>query len=145
MTHFKEINELQIYKGKHLVGDLKRTNVGCEIIFDADFLKSDQFEYFTYTMKKQTKKLSYSGLNLPPFFAGLLPEGLRFKALVNRIKTSEDDLFTLLASIGENTVGDVYVLNDQNTIRKQESSTLAEVDFYELFSQSLQGTLVPEE
>lgn len=49
------------------------------------------------------------GVNLPAWFAGLLPEGLRMRALVRGLKTSEDDLFTMLAAVGGDTVGAVAV------------------------------------
>ena len=52
----------------------------------------------------------YDEVNLPPFFAGLLPEGLRLRALVQRVKTSEDDLFSLLLAAGADTVGDLSVV-----------------------------------
>jgi serine/threonine-protein kinase HipA len=48
-------------------------------------------------------------VNLPPWFAGLLPEGLRMRALVRGLKTSEDDLFSMLAAVGGDTAGAVAV------------------------------------
>lgn len=50
------------------------------------------------------------GVNLHSFFAGLLPEGLRFEALLHASKTSADDLFSLLLAAGTEAIGDVRVM-----------------------------------
>lgn len=46
--------------------------------------------------------------NLHPYFAGLIPEGTRLRALVARAKTSEEDHFTLLVAAGADCVGDLF-------------------------------------
>lgn len=50
------------------------------------------------------------GINLPTFFAGLLPEGLRLQVLTRALKTSADDLFSMLIAAGADTAGDVVVV-----------------------------------
>lgn len=47
---------------------------------------------------------------LPPFFAGLLPEGRRLNAVQRAAKTSADDDLTLLLMVGSDLVGDVTVV-----------------------------------
>jgi serine/threonine-protein kinase HipA len=48
---------------------------------------------------------------LPPFFAGLLPEGeTRRRALVRALHVAEEDELGLLVQIGADTIGDVQVL-----------------------------------
>lgn len=47
---------------------------------------------------------------VPPFFAGLLPEGRRLLALTRDIKTSPDDELSLLLAVGSDAVGDVSVV-----------------------------------
>jgi serine/threonine-protein kinase HipA len=47
---------------------------------------------------------------VPPFFAGLLPEGVRLGVVTSSTKTSADDHFTLLVAIGADTIGNVRVL-----------------------------------
>lgn len=44
---------------------------------------------------------------VPPFFAGLLPEGRRLTALRQAVKTSADDELSLLLAVGGDTIGDV--------------------------------------
>ncbi|MDQ2723655.1 MAG: type II toxin-antitoxin system HipA family toxin, partial [Actinomycetota bacterium] len=51
-----------------------------------------------------------AGGAVPPFFAGLLPEGVRLGAVVSSTKTSVDDHLTLLLALGADTVGDVRIV-----------------------------------
>ncbi len=46
---------------------------------------------------------------IPPFFAGLLPEGRRLGALRRAVKTSADDELSMLLAVGADAVGDVRV------------------------------------
>jgi len=50
-----------------------------------------------------------TGGAVPPFFAGLLPEGVRLGVVTSSTKTSADDHLTLLLAIGADTVGNVRV------------------------------------
>jgi serine/threonine-protein kinase HipA len=54
--------------------------------------------------------LIITGGAVPPFFAGLLPEGVRLGIVTSSTKTSADDHFTLLLAIGADTIGNVRVL-----------------------------------
>lgn len=47
---------------------------------------------------------------VPPYFAGLLPEGRRLTGLRQRVKTSADDDLSLLLAVGTDPVGDVQVV-----------------------------------
>lgn len=48
--------------------------------------------------------------SVPPYFAGLLPEGRRMTALRLEIKASADDELTLLLAVGKESVGDVQIV-----------------------------------
>jgi len=50
-----------------------------------------------------------AGGAVPPFFAGLLPEGVRLGVVTSSTKTSADDHLTLLLAIGADTIGDIRV------------------------------------
>jgi serine/threonine-protein kinase HipA len=54
--------------------------------------------------------LTTTGGAVPPFFAGLLPEGVRLGVVTSSTKTSTDDHLTLLLAIGADTIGNVRVL-----------------------------------
>lgn len=59
---------------------------------------------------------------LPPFFAGLLPEGRRLSALKRAVKTSADNELALLLAVGSNTVGNVAVLPEGQQPNQQQES-----------------------
>ena len=45
----------------------------------------------------------------PPFFDGLLPEGLQLEGLLKQKKIDRDDKFSQLLAVGADTVGAVSV------------------------------------
>ncbi|MCA0370049.1 MAG: HipA N-terminal domain-containing protein [Proteobacteria bacterium] len=48
----------------------------------------------------------------PPFFDGLLPEGMQLEALLRIHKIDKDDLMSQLITVGEDLVGAVSVRGD---------------------------------
>ena len=99
-----------------------------------DFIENPKVRYFSYCIHKNTSNIVISGDNLPPFFAGLLPEGRRLNALISKIKTSSDDLFSLFAAVGTDCIGDIYVGNPARTACK-ELPKLEAVNFYSYFEE----------
>lgn len=91
--------------GNHRVGRLTRTQLGSEF----RYLEGVAGPAIGTRLPVRTAPYAVQGVNLPPWFAGLLPEGLRMRALVRGLKTSEDDLFSMLAAVGGDTVGAVAV------------------------------------
>lgn len=134
---FKEISELQIFRGDLKAGLLKRTKLGCDFEFDKDFLESNKFSSLSYKIPKSSQIYIHTGYNLPPFFAGLLPEGLTFKTLVKKLKTSEDDLFSILASIGDKTIGDIYAISKMEKTDSTEVKNAKDIDFYDYYVKTL--------
>lgn len=134
MTDYKEITTLSIYKGSEFAGFLQRTNQGCVLQFSTDFINNPRVPYFSYCIPKNIAEVVVSGDNLPPFFAGLLPEGRRLSALINRIKTSQDDLFSLFAAVGSDCVGDVFVGDLANKLFSAPPK-LSTVNFYSYFEE----------
>ena len=59
------------------------------------------------TMLPSQRKYAYS--TFPPFFDGLLPEGLQLEGLLKLEKIDSNDLFSQLVSVGEDVVGAVTV------------------------------------
>lgn len=111
LINAKGIQQFEVYKNSVYVGNLVRTHKGCELQYDKDFCKQHLHTSITYHTPVQSAPLVFDGVNLPPYFAGLLPEGLRLKALTRKIKTSTDDLFSLLVSAGNDPVGDIHFSN----------------------------------
>lgn len=58
-----------------------------------------------------------AGAAVPPFFAGLLPEGVRLGVVTSSTKTSPDDHLTLLLAIGADTIGNIRVFPARATPR----------------------------
>lgn len=141
MNDLKHLSELLVYRGDLFAGTLCRTDKGCKLEFDPQFIENPIYATLTYRIKKTKEPYIHHGLNLPAFFAGLLPEGLRFNALVKELKTSEDDLFSLLAASGERSIGDVYTLatgiNRPDVLIPQ----VDQIDFYEFFDTKLKEGL----
>lgn len=55
------------------------------------------------------KKVEYIFDRFPPFFDGLLPEGVMLEGLVRRLKIDSNDLFAQLMAVGHDMVGAVTV------------------------------------
>ncbi|HEY9166639.1 MAG TPA: HipA N-terminal domain-containing protein [Candidatus Kryptonia bacterium] len=77
--------------------------------------KSYRFEYdekydgtpVSLTMPVSQKVYEFD--RFPPFFEGLLPEGMQLEALIRITKTDRDDLFSQLVIVGKDLVGSVTV------------------------------------
>lgn len=103
-----EAGRLTVYRGAEPVAELLRSSGGCEL----RHLPSGRAQSLVppgvgFLLPPQDSPERWNGDNLPPFFANLLPEGLRLAALVGRVRTSPDDLFSMLAAVGADCVGDV--------------------------------------
>lgn len=59
------------------------------------------------TMLKSRKKYVFS--TFPPFFEGLLPEGIQLEGLLKLKKIDMYDLFSQLMAVGEDVVGAVTI------------------------------------
>ena len=59
------------------------------------------------TMPVGKKEFTYE--HFPPFFDGVLPEGLHLEALLRQAKIDRDDLFSQLVAVGKDLVGNVTV------------------------------------
>lgn len=60
------------------------------------------------TMLKSQKKYIYN--KFPPFFEGLLPEGIQLEGLLKLNKIDRNDLFSQLIAVGEDVVGAVTII-----------------------------------
>ena len=138
MQNAKEINQLKVMKGDSEVGTLCRVQSGYELVFNPNW----QNKMITYRIKGSSVPMSQLGESLPPFFANLLPEGYRLKALREKVKTSEDDLFSLLAASGGTFIGDVYIQTGASNVLKEISSP-KKINFYDFFIKQA-GEEMPE-
>lgn len=98
-----------VYKGKHPAARIDKYPDRTEFRYLAPYLASDLPAVATTLPKRDQIVTTYAGA-IPPFFAGLLPEGHRLSVLQRSLKASADDELTLLLAIGADTVGDVRAL-----------------------------------
>jgi len=144
LANLRFTESVTVFKAEVVAGTLLRTSHGAKFIFDEGFrqeaIKNNHYG-LSFELSTNKKVYEITGSNLHPFFAGLLPEGLRLKALRQSLKTSEDDLFTLLLALGSNCIGDVYVKSDSQQITPEiEPKKLGEATFLELFQESISST-----
>ena len=106
-----------VYRETMLVGKIKRTVKGSIFEYDNDYLAhADPEGGVAHNLLHSQKKHETFGVNLHTFFAGLLPEGLRLEALTRSIKTSKDDLLTLLIAAGTDCIGDITVVPENEPV-----------------------------
>lgn len=117
------IQVISIFKNHEFVGNLNRTETGCELVIDKNFQLQHPDEKITYHITTEKNIYTYNGVGLPAYFAGLLPEGVRLNALIKKIKTSADDMFSLLAASAEYAVGDIH-FQEQETDDQDKNAIL---------------------
>lgn len=98
-----------VYKAGQLAAEIHRVNGGTEFRYLPGYLATDGPAVAT-SLPKTEQPLWHGSGAVPPFFAGLLPEGRRLSVLRAEIKASADDELTLLLAVGQDTVGDVQVV-----------------------------------
>ncbi len=105
----KRIDVADVYKGNRIAGQLVRTREGAEFRYDEQYVHDSRPAVASTLPLRQGPFRTGSGA-VPPFFAGVLPEGARLQAVVTAVKTSADDELSLLLAVGSDTVGDVRVV-----------------------------------
>lgn len=140
------VTEADVYKAGTLAAQLTRTSEGVRFEYLDSYLNShldnpSESAIATTLPLTDAPMLSPSGA-VPPFFAGLLPEGRRLTSLRQRIKTSADDELSLVVAVGQDTVGDVQVVRrgttpEQPGEREPDLTHPGEISFAELLSDDL--------
>ena len=151
MTDPRSVEKVDVYRNAVRVGELRRTEVGGAVFeYEKDFFAAHQHQpggLATHLPFAQRTIQAREG-NLHPYFSGLLPEGPRLRALLNRIKTSEDDHFTLLVAAGSDCVGDLFPIVPGASLEpleaaREQLAALDSVSFAKIFRQSLEGRSEP--
>jgi serine/threonine-protein kinase HipA len=104
----RAIQVADVYKAGRKAAQLKRTSLGTEFSYLPEYL-SDGIPIATTLPLSDEPRLTAPGA-VPPYFAGLLPEGRRLLGLRRSVKTSADDEFSLLLAVGQDPVGDVQLV-----------------------------------
>lgn len=101
--------QADVYKAGVLAARLTRSRDGVEFAYRPEYLVAGERAVATTLPLGERPVRTPSGA-VPPFFAGLLPEGRRLSSLRRAVKTSADDELSLLLAIGTDTIGDVQVV-----------------------------------
>lgn len=110
LQQLKLIREADVYKSGTLAGHLSRTDHGGVRFAYADVYVAAGRTPVAFSLPLSGSKVETFNGALPPFFAGLLPEGHRLTVLKNAAKTSLNDELTLLLAVGVDVPGDVQVV-----------------------------------
>ena len=86
-----------------ITGILEETEQGFSFYYQAEY----DGQPISLTMPVQTKEYTFT--SFPPFFDGLLPEGVQLDAMLRLKKLDRDDLFGQLIAVGADLVGAVTV------------------------------------
>lgn len=131
-----------VYKAGTLAGRLRRD--GDDVVYDYDnAYASDPDAVPVAITLPLTESARTAAGAVPPFFAGLLPEGVRLQAVTAGARTSIDDHLTLLLVVGADTIGDVQVvpagtpLAEPRTLLDVEGAGAGVLDFSEIFARAI--------
>ena len=103
----------KVFVGGRLAGILTEEERGKKYTFRYN----DEYEGkpVSLTMPLERRGFTYNGF--PPFFDGVLPEGLHLEALLRQAKIDRNDLFSQLLAVGRDLVGNVTVTEDEGASR----------------------------
>jgi len=126
----RSVDVADVYKAGRLAARLRRTAGGVEFAYLPDYL-DDGVPVATTLPLTATPRLTPAGA-VPPFFAGLLPEGRRLSSLRRAVKTSADDELSLLLAVGRDPIGDAQVAPAGEVPTAAEALVTVEGSFAEI-------------
>ncbi|MFC4123722.1 type II toxin-antitoxin system HipA family toxin [Nocardia rhizosphaerae] len=107
LESLRRVGGADVYKAGHLAASINRTSTGgTEFAYRPGYAG----EPVASTLPIGMAAVRSGSGSLPPFFAGLLPEGHRLTVLRRAVKTSADDELSLLLAVGSDVPGDVQVI-----------------------------------
>jgi serine/threonine-protein kinase HipA len=147
MTRSAKPDSAIVLRGAAVAGRIRRTRLGAVFEYEPSLRDAEHTPWdrgIAYRLPYENAQVETLGTNVHPFFAGLLPEGIRLDALVRRVKTSRDDLLSLLADAGADCIGDVAVVLDAEAPPEVtpavDAASLSTVRFADLLEKSLAGS-----
>lgn len=109
----------RVHKRGALAARIERGPQGTSFSYDESYLRAGGPPVATTLPLTPEPYVTAPG-SVPPYFAGLLPEGRRLTALARHLKISLDDEFSLLGAVGANAIGDVSVeLDGRETMHER--------------------------
>lgn len=111
-----QVDTADVYKHDSIAGTMRRISGDVEFTYAPVYIQGGGPAVASSLPVRETP-YRRSGGAVPPFFAGLLPEGVRLDSVLRAVKTSVDDELSLLLAVGADTVGDVRILPHGETPR----------------------------
>lgn len=141
LAQLRGVEVADVYVGDRLAAELRRGADGTSFQYLPEYLAHNGPSVATTLPRTNERVITRAG-SLPPFFAGMLPEGRRLTAVRSAVKTSVDDELTLLLAVGADAIGHVRVVVHGETPLDDGTSVPAveapeEVSFRELFNQAV--------
>ncbi len=130
LESMRAVQVADVYKAGHKAAQLRRTASGTEFGYLPEYL-NDGVPVATTLRLSNEPSVTTPG-SVPPFFAGLLPEGRRLLRLRRSVKTSADDEFSLLLAVGRDPVGDVQVVPEGEQPHEPEPLITVQRSFEEV-------------
>jgi serine/threonine-protein kinase HipA len=93
----------EVYIHDKFAGSLEETEQGF------DFTYEESYSGPPVSLTRPTKTRTYTYEDFPPFFEGLLPEGIQLDALLRTEKLDKNDYLGQLITVGNDLVGAVSV------------------------------------
>ena len=104
------VEQADVRKSGRLAARLRRDGDDVVFSYEPDYLADLDAPAIATTLPKDVEPVRSTAGSVPPFFAGLLPEGARLQAVTAGARTSADDQLTLLLVVGADAIGDVQVV-----------------------------------
>lgn len=101
----RDVRSAQVEVNNIAAGTLTEVQRGSAYIFRY----SDEYDGPAVSLTMPTTTREYTFDSFPPFFDGLLPEGVQLDALLRLNKIDRNDLFAQLTAVGGDLVGAVTV------------------------------------
>ena len=105
MIKLLKMRKAKVYVKGIQAGILSELKQGIEYCFE--YLEDYKGLEVSRTMLTDQKRYSFD--KFPPFFEGLLPEGVQLEGLLKIKKIDKDDLFSQLMAVGDELVGVITV------------------------------------
>jgi serine/threonine-protein kinase HipA len=149
LEDLRAVDVADVYKSDVLAAHLARDRDDIVFRYAADYLSDRSAPPVARSLPKRSDLVRVPGGAVPPFFAGLLPEGVRLRAVATGARTSEDDHLTLLLAVGLDAIGDVRAV-PAGTVPETPPAALAEdrvgeADLAEVFARATSTSSGPLE
>ncbi|MCW8805577.1 MAG: HipA N-terminal domain-containing protein [Ignavibacteriaceae bacterium] len=99
------MKKAKVYNFGILAGELIEIEKGHKY----KFVYSDNYTGTPVSLTMPVKQKEYEFNQFPPFFDGLLPEGVQLEALIRQMKIDKNDFFSQLLHVGKDLIGSVTV------------------------------------